>query len=64
MQEEPLALIRSTCWYLILFKLLIYFHARFRYKVMVLTLTLHKFFSSGMVDMLETVAFSGQMLDA
>jgi len=31
---------------------------------MVLTLTLHKFFSPGMADMLEIVAFSGQMLDA
>jgi hypothetical protein len=29
-----------------------------------LSLTLHKFLSSSISDMLETVAFSGQMLDA
>jgi hypothetical protein len=28
------------------------------------TLTLHKFFSSSIVDMREIVVFSGQMLDA
>jgi hypothetical protein len=28
-----------------------------------LTLTLHKFLSSSIADMRETVAFSGQMLD-
>jgi len=28
------------------------------------TPTLHKFLSTGISDMLETVAFSGQMLDA
>jgi hypothetical protein len=33
-------------------------------KVYDLFLTLHKFLSSDMADRLETVAFSGQMLDA
>jgi hypothetical protein len=28
------------------------------------TLTLHKFLSSGIADMRETVVFTGQMLDA
>jgi hypothetical protein len=30
----------------------------------IFTLTLHKFLSSGIADMRETVVFSGQMLDA
>jgi len=39
------------------------FHEQILFNAL-LTLTLHKFFSSGIADMRETVVFSGQMLDA